>query len=209
MPQPANAVPVECGPSHSLPLSVIAGRRNGVTDERLLERAQRGDRDALEELCRREWRPIYALAYAALGNAGEAQDLTQEAFLRALRSLPGYRVSGSPFHAYLKTIALNLIRDGWRTRRHATIPIDHALELPAREDGPESMALASDERQRLLDALGALPSDYQTVIRLRLIDCLPAAAVGRIMGRGPDAIRQLQHRALAALRGALTEGTRR
>jgi DNA-directed RNA polymerase specialized sigma24 family protein len=54
-----------------------------------------------------------------------------------------------------------------------------------------------------------LPADYQTVIRLRLIDGLPAADVGRIMGRGPDAVRQLQHRALSALRGALTEGSHR
>lgn len=180
-----------------------------MTDDRLLERAQRGDRDALDELCRRQWRPIYALAYSALGNAAEAQDLTQEAFLRALRSLPAYRVTGAPFHAYLKTIALNLIRDGWRLRRHATVPLDDALELPAREIGPEGQALASDERRRLLAALDALPSDYQTVIRLRLLDGLPAAEAARVVGRSPDAVRQLQHRALSALRASLSEESRR
>jgi RNA polymerase sigma-70 factor (ECF subfamily) len=182
---------------------------NGVTDDRLLERAQRGDRDALDELCRREWRPIYALAYSALGNAAEAQDLTQEAFLRALRSLPAYRATGAPFHAWLKQIALNLVRDGWRKRRHATIPLDDALELPAHEVGPEGQALAADEQQRLLAALTALPTDYQTVIRLRLIDGLPAADVARVMGRKPDAVRQLQHRALSALRASLSEESRR
>lgn len=180
-----------------------------MTDDRLLERAQRGDRDALDELCRREWRPIYALAYSALGNAAEAQDLTQEAFLRALRSLPAYRVTGAPFHAYLKKIALNLVRDGWRTRRHVTVPLDDALELPAREVGPEGQALAGDERRRLLAALATLPSDYQTVIRLRLLDGLPAADAARAMGRSPDAVRQLQHRALSALRATLSEGSRR
>lgn len=180
-----------------------------MTDDRLLERAQCGDRDALNELCRREWRPIYALAYSALGNAAEAQDLTQEAFLRALRSLPSYRITGAPFHAYLKTVALNLIRDGWRKRRHVTVPLDDAQELPAREVGPEGQALAPDERRRLLAALEALPQDYGTVIRLRLLDGLSAADVARVMGRSPDAIRQLQHRALSALRATLSEGSRR
>jgi RNA polymerase sigma-70 factor (ECF subfamily) len=181
---------------------------NGVTDDRLLERAQRGDRDALDELCRREWRSIYALAYSALGNAAEAQDLTQEAFLRALRSLPAYRVTGAPFHAWLKQIALNLVRDGWRKRRHVTVPLDNALEIPARDVGPEGQALAGDERRRLLDALAMLPADYQTVIHLRLLDGLSAADVARVMGRRPDAIRQLQHRALKALRASLIEGSR-
>ncbi|MEX2315233.1 MAG: sigma-70 family RNA polymerase sigma factor [Thermomicrobiales bacterium] len=180
-----------------------------MTDDRLLERAQRGDREALDELCRREWRPIYGLAYSALGNAAEAQDLTQEAFLRGLRSLPAYRVSGVPFHAYLKAIALNLVRDGWRKRRHVTVPLDDALELPARETGPEGQALAADERRRLIAALEGLPPDHQTVIRLRLLDGLPAADTGRVMGRTPDAVRQLQHRALSALRATLSEGSRR
>ena len=180
-----------------------------MTDDRLLERAQRGDRDALDELCRREWRPIYALAYSALGNAAEAQDLTQEAFLRALRSLPAYRATGAPFHAWLKTIAVNLVRDGWRKRRHVTVPLDDALELPSREIGPEGQAMASDERRRLLAALSALPSDYETVIRLRLLDGLSAADSARVMGRSPDAVRQLQHRALAALRASLSEESRR
>lgn len=82
-----------------------------MTERELLERAQRGDLDALEEICDREWRPVYGIVYQAVRNVGEAQDLTQEVFLRALRSLPRYRDMGVPFGAYLGTIARNLIRD--------------------------------------------------------------------------------------------------
>ncbi|HEX5502222.1 MAG TPA: sigma factor [Thermomicrobiales bacterium] len=62
-------------------------------DDPLLERARRGDRQALEELCRREWRPVYALVYHAVQDRAEAEDLTQEVFLRALRSLGRYRAT--------------------------------------------------------------------------------------------------------------------
>lgn len=60
------------------------------SNERLLERARCGDRRALDELCRREWQPVYGIAYHALGNVADAQDLTQETFLRpsAVRALP-------------------------------------------------------------------------------------------------------------------------
>ena len=174
----------------------------------LLERARRGDRAALDDLCKREWRPVYGIAYRALGNVAEAQDLTQEVFLRALRSLDRYRVTGVPFSAYLATIARNRLRDGWRGHRPALVQLDHAAGLPAAGGAPETAAILADERQRLHDALADLPTDYQAVIRLRVLDGLSSAETGRIMGRSPDAVRQLQRRALAALRDALTEGSR-
>ena len=179
-----------------------------MAEDLLLERAQQGDRAALEELCHREWRGVYAIAYGSLGNVSEAQDLTQETFLRALKSLHLYRNTGKPFSAWLATIARNLIRDGWRKRRHGSVGLDAAMELVSGEAGPEDRAVATDEQQRLRAALASLPSDYQTVIRLRIYDGLPAADTARVMGRTPAAIRQLQHRALSALRGALAEGSR-
>lgn len=174
----------------------------------LLERARRGDRAALEDLCQREWRPVYGIAYRALGNVGEAQDLTQEVFLRALRSLDRYRATGAPFSAWLATIARNRLRDGWRGHQRNPVRLDLAANLPTTGAGPETAAILADERQRLHDALAELPADYQAVIRLRVLDGLSSAEAGRIMGRSPDAVRQLQRRALAALRDALTEGSR-
>jgi RNA polymerase sigma-70 factor (ECF subfamily) len=175
-----------------------------VVDD-LLERAQRGDRCALEELCQREWRSVYAIAYHALGDVAEAQDLTQEAFLRALRSLDRDRATRAPFRAWIATIARNLIRDGWRGHRPVHVALDHAFDLRARDAGPERLAINADERERLLTSLDTLPTDYQTVIRLRIFDGLSAESTGQIMGRSAGAIRQLQHRALTDLRAALTE----
>ena len=179
-----------------------------MSDWKLLERAQRGDLDALEELCEREWRPVYGIVYAAVRNVGEAQDLTQEVFLRALKSLPRYRDMGVPFGAYLGTIARNLVRNRWRARRPDLVSLDDAVELPSDAEGPEERALERAEADRVRQALTALSDDHYTVIRLRIFEGKSAAEAGRVMGRTPDAIRQLQHRAIVALRASLREESR-
>ena len=159
----------------------------------------------LEEICRQEWLPVYRLIYRTVQNRAEAQDLTQEVFLRALRSFDHYEQTDRPIHSYLVTIALNLLRDRWRRRVLAPADLDSVLHLSTAEPGPEQLALANLDQSTIRDALLALPEDYQTVIRLRVIEARPAKEVSDLMGRHADAIRQLQRRALLALRAALRE----
>ena len=71
----------------------------------------------IEAICRTEWRPIYDLIYRTVQNRAEAQDLTQEVFLRAVRAIDRYDDRGDSMHALLVTVALNLLRDRWRGRR--------------------------------------------------------------------------------------------
>ena len=179
-----------------------------MTERELLERAQRGDLDALEEICEREWRPVYGIVYQAVRNVGEAQDLTQEVFLRALRSLPRYRDMGVPFGAYLGTIARNMIRNRWRQRRPHLVSLDEAAGEPSRGESPEEHALNSADADSVRRALTALSDDHYTVIRLRIFEGKSAAETGRAMGRSADAVRQLQHRAVVALRAQLREESR-
>jgi RNA polymerase sigma-70 factor (ECF subfamily) len=165
----------------------------------LLGRARRGDQRALEELCQREWRPVYALAYHALGNVADAQDLTQEVFLRALRSLDRYEETHAPFAAYLATIARNLIRNRARLRPTAMLDDD----APAAAAGPEALAIESSEVERVWAALRELPADQRRVIDLRLNDGRTTAETAALLGRSPDAVRQLLHRALLSVRARL------
>ena len=169
-------------------------------EDELVHRAQSGDRQALEELCQREWKPVYAIAYRAVRNVSDAQDITQEVFLRALRSLPRYTDQGVPFRAYLDTIARNLIRDRWRKRQLRIVEISHADTFPASNQGPEERALQNVDIDQLRRASQLLSNDHQTVLQLRIKEGLSAAEVGEIMDRSPAAIRQLQYRALLALR---------
>lgn len=175
-----------------------------VEDERV-QLAQRGNLAFLEEICRREWRPVYHLIYRTVQNRAEAEDLTQEVFLRALRAYDRYEPTGRPIHAYLVTIALNLLRDRWRRRVLSTADLDSLPYLVATEPGPEQLVLADHDRRAILAALSALPADYQTVIRLRVLEARSSAEVAELMGRKTDAIRQLQRRALLALRAELRE----
>jgi RNA polymerase sigma-70 factor (ECF subfamily) len=179
-----------------------------MTDSKLLERAQRGDLDALEELCEREWRPVYGIVYQGVRDVAEAQDLTQDVFLRALRSLHRYRDTGVPFSAYLGTIARNLVRNRWRQRRPHLVSLDEAAGLPSNAAGPEERAMGAADADRIFRALTSLSDDHYTVIRLRIFEGKSAAEAGQAMGRSPDAIRQLQHRAIVSLRASLREESR-
>ncbi len=102
----------------------------------LIQRAQRGDRDAVEALFRREWKPVYHLLYRTLGDRHEAEDLTQEVFIRALSSLDHFRQTSTPFAGYLAVIARNLVRDQWRRRGLSTAPLIDAEHLPSGSGRP-------------------------------------------------------------------------
>jgi RNA polymerase sigma-70 factor (ECF subfamily) len=167
----------------------------------LLERAQRGDEEALDELFRREWRPVFGLAYAALQDRNDAQDVTQEAFLRALQHLDQFQQRGIPFHAYLATVARNLIRDRWRQPMPASIALHD--EEPHGPNTAEVALLADEERTYLRRVLARLPVDYQTVIRLRVLEERPTSEVASLMRRSPGAVRVQQHRAIHAKRAQL------
>jgi RNA polymerase sigma-70 factor, ECF subfamily len=175
-----------------------------VDTDDLVRQAQLGNRVALEEICRREWRPVYDLVYRTVQNRDEAQDLTQEVFLRALRSLERYHDTGQPIHSWLVTIALNMLRDRWRRIRPST-DLDSVPDIHSPEPGPEQLALQHWDASVIAQAIASLPPDYQTVLRLRVIDARSSKEVAEIMGRNADAVRQLQRRALLAMRAALRE----
>ena len=73
-----------------------------------------GDRGAIETLCQRGWRPVYRSFARYTRDPAEAEDLTQEAFLRVLLALPQFTDQGVPYTAYLLRIAANLARGRWR-----------------------------------------------------------------------------------------------
>jgi RNA polymerase sigma-70 factor (ECF subfamily) len=175
-----------------------------VGEDRLLKRARTGDREALDALCRREWRSVYAIVYAAVRDRQEAEDLTQDVFVRALNALDRYQETDVPFRAYLAAIARNRVRDRWRKRQFAQVGLEHAPELLAHDRPDVALAglpLAVDINEAILE----LPEDYRTVLQLRLWEDRSSEEVARLMGRSAGAVRVLQYRALAALRRTLEE----
>ena len=81
-----------------------------ITESTLLRLARSGDERALDALCRQYWRPVYRSFAGRTDSPAEAEDLTQEVFLRALRAMPRFEDHGLPFRAYLLQIAHMLLQ---------------------------------------------------------------------------------------------------
>jgi RNA polymerase sigma-70 factor, ECF subfamily len=181
-----------------------AGQSGAAMDDSvLLRRARSGDHRALEMLCRRCWKPVYRSFARYTANPADAEDLTQEVFLRALRSLPGFEDRCLPFTAYLLRIAGNLARDRWRAGPSPAVATADLPERAAPGPGPDSLAVESDRRQVLLAALDRLTPDQRAVLRLRILEGRATSEVAALTERSQPAVRHLQVRALAALRAQL------
>lgn len=172
-------------------------------DAELVALARSGDHAALEKLCQRNWRPVYRSFARCTSDPAEAEDLTQEVFLRALRALPQFADRGVPYTAYLLRIAANLVRDRWRAGPARAVPVADMPDRPAAEPGPDSLALASASRAALMCALDGLRPQQRAVLRLRILEGRTSAEVAALTNSSPAAVRQLQARALTALRAAL------
>ena len=175
----------------------------------LLARAQSGDSRALDQLCRENWLLVYRAVSRWAASQAEAEDLTQDVFVRAIQSLRGVRaIPAVPYRAYLLRTARNLVIDRWRTRKPgmASYHLLSEQSLARAQDhaaGPEAAVIGRDEYQRVLEAIDRLPGAYSDVLRQRILLGRSAAEVGGQTGQTAGAIRQLQFRAMTALRREL------
>lgn len=141
------------------------------SDESLLERSVRGDRDALEELFRRYRQVAYRVAYRLLGNEADALDAVQEAFVKALTHLPSFE-GRSTFKTWLLRVVSNASLDLGRQRgRREALSMDMLAGQKRQEiepivlDEPAGGLERSDLRRKLTEALAQLsPVQRQTFV---------------------------------------------
>jgi RNA polymerase sigma-70 factor (ECF subfamily) len=173
-------------------------------ESELIEIAKGGEADAFGELYRRYAKIVFRFIYANLNDRFDAEDLTEEVFLRAWRSLSNYRQKGVPFLAYLFKIARNVLIDFYRRagRSGGHMSIEDKQITDFNPD-PGETAILNIEHQEIRNTLTELREDYRTVLVLRFLSGLSPEETGAVMGRTPGAVRILQHRALSALRSRL------
>lgn len=173
-----------------------------LDEDELIARARHGDREAFADLYQRYLPMIYAYVRARVFNDPDAEDLTEQVFLRAFQSLARYQPRGWPYSAFLYRIARHLVIDHVRhSRKDAMV---EALDPPAEaRPSTDELLIQQEDRRRLQRALDRLPADYQEVIRLRLLLSLPTATAAAWLGRSEGAVRVLLHRAVQALRREL------
>jgi RNA polymerase sigma factor, sigma-70 family len=169
-----------------------------MLDEEVLKKAQDGDYKSIEEICSSTWETLYRFIYYKVQNRQEAEDITQETYVKALSFFKkgGFKVD--KYISYLKSISLNVLRDKWRKNRH------HGASLHFDEIGPEITAVEdpaenSTQRALLQGALCKLNDEQRRVIELRIIQGYSVAETAKIMSKKESNIRVLQYRALQVL----------
>lgn len=166
----------------------------------LIERAKR-DPEAFGELYERYVDRIYNYIFHRTGSAEDAQDLTAQAFYKALSSIERYKDRGAPFAAWLYRIAHNMVANWHRDNsRWTEVPLEDMALTDAPEHAPQSMAERWDRQQALAEAVRQLHDDRQMLLVLKFSEGLSNRQIGQIMGRSEGAIKSLYHRALVGLR---------
>jgi RNA polymerase sigma-70 factor (ECF subfamily) len=152
------------------------------TDETLVLRTRQGDPAAFEALIRQHQRMIYSLTYRMTGSAADAEDLTQETFLRAWRQIGAYR-GAARFSTWLYRIAINACLN-WRARE--TLRVEVQAGWAETNGAPElggQTALARNEAGRgVHDALLKLPAKQRAAIMLVFYDGLNHAEAAEVLG---------------------------
>ena len=173
----------------------------------LVERAQGGDRAAFEELVRRHADHLYAVVLRFVADRGAAEEVTQEAFLRAWRSIGRFE-GRSRFFTWLYRIGINEAKRRAARQPPATVvslddePIP---EAPDWSEAPETRLWHNHLRRLVEDAIRALPIEYRTPIILRDVEGLTTQEAAEVMDVGEAAFKSRLHRARLAVRRALDE----
>jgi RNA polymerase sigma-70 factor (ECF subfamily) len=169
----------------------------------LVERAQAGDRAALEELYLLHFDRIYSYLHVSVGNKHDAEDLTTQTFLKMLESIGKFRWQSAPFSAWLFRIAHNLAMDHFRASRRWQ-PEEEVPEPPPDESTSAEMgALESIGQKSMMELIEDLSPEQQQVLTLKFVFNFANGEVATILGKTEGAIKSLQHRALASLQKQL------
>jgi RNA polymerase sigma-70 factor, ECF subfamily len=185
----------------------VAEDATAVDVRRLVDRAQQGDRQALEELYLMHFDRIYSYLQMSVGNRHDAEDLTNQTFVKMLESIDRFEWRKVPISAWLFRIAHNLAIDHFRSRKRW----QPEEEPPEPEDSAarsaEEEAFQSIGRQSMLELIEGLSHDQQQVLTLKFVFNFSNADAATVLGKTEGAIKSLQHRALASLQRQLAQAS--
>jgi RNA polymerase sigma-70 factor, ECF subfamily len=170
----------------------------------LVERAQLGDRSALEELYLIHFDRIYSYLHMSVGSRHDAEDLTTQTFVKMLESIGRFRWRSVPFSAWLFRIAHNLAMDHFRARRRWQPEEEIPEPAGVEEDSAEEQALASIGDASLLELIARLSPEQRQVLTLKFVFRFSNGEAAAILDKTEGAVKSLQHRALASLHKHVT-----
>jgi RNA polymerase sigma-70 factor (ECF subfamily) len=196
-----------------------AGRT--MEDDRLRERLAGSVDEAFEDVVRFYQDRLFSFALRVTGNAQDAEEVAQDAFVRAYRALCGYpadRIRALALRPWLYRITLNLARNRLRGKKPRVVSLDHSASgegdapwEPADDESRRPDALYETERRRVDIAalVASLPERYRAPIVLRYVEGLQLDEVARILEQPLGTTKSHVHRGVNALREALTSSRRK
>ncbi|WP_051688050.1 RNA polymerase sigma factor [Desulfofalx alkaliphila] len=162
------------------------------------KKAAEGDPKAIEKICVATWEPLYRFIYYKVQNREDAEDVTQETYVKTLSYMQKNKAPQENFLGFMKTVSLNIIRDRWRKEKRGGVLVNFQQINPAETAaGDQQNAIA--QRLLLEGAMAKLSQEQQTILELRIIKGYSVAETAKLLGKTEGAVRTAQHRALQAL----------
>lgn len=180
------------------------------TDAQLAGRILDGDDEAFSALVARFHRTVYSIAYRMSGNAAEAEDLSQEIFLRIYKNLDKYDPS-MPLAPWINRLACNHILNRLKRRAPRMSPLEIEVEGEEKErpiadkrEDPEEAMIAKSRKRQLQSAIMSLPENYRIAFTLKYVEDLTADEISEIMQIPRNTIKTWLVRAREMLRSKLS-----
>ena len=185
-------------------------------DKLLVDRMRKGDDKAFEEVVHLYWDRIYARVLQLLKNPQDAEEVTQDAFMRAHRGLESFR-GDSSFSTWLFQIATNLAHNRywywWRRKRDVSVSLDQSLTdgsdatlvdiLPSEDESPEDETLTNELARRVEDCLPMLSKKHQEILALRIKKNMSYEEIAQKLGISVGTVKSRIARARESLREKL------
>ena len=160
-----------------------------LSDEELVSRGRSGDDSALSALVKRHHESLYRVALSILNDGDAAQDVVQDAFMKAFRALEGFRGDAS-FRTWALTIAANEARGAVRRRgRRRETVLDDSVPLASEERAPDEAAVLGAEAARARRMMEEVPEKQKLSVALRIEEGLSFKEIGEIIGSSEGAAR--------------------
>ncbi len=185
-------------------------------DRLLVDRFRQGDQSAFEQMVARYWDRIYSMVHQLLRNPEDAEEVTQDAFIRAHRGLVNFR-GESAFSTWLYQIATNLARNRywywWRRRREHTVSFDQPVApdnattlaevFPSELETPEDATVTREFVGRVAECMVKLSPKHREILVLRNVKNLSYEEIGEILGISVGTVKSRIARARDSLRAKL------